>query len=497
MKKIFNRRTILVAVGVLQPTAGDEVHSFLQRSLPEIQDLPSVDDLAGILDELAAVGQLILVATKPKKLFSLSHKSGLYLTPRLRRFRDKWRLYLLKNAFNSRRAKSRRGSRSGLAGASPAVDTSTRTKGSAANKESGRRFVGQPPYWPRIGMQFQSKTGVSGPRRDNLPAYVSFYSLRQAAEACGVRPESFSYDYVGMATCLGITPKLISQLIRNPARHYRTFEIPKKSGGTRTICSPRVFLKMVQRYLAVFVLNQLPVSSCVHSYRFGRSAVSNALPHVGKQFVAHLDIVDFFGSILIADVMRLLTRNGFRKNEAELISKLCTLEGALPQGAPTSPIISNSLLHNTDRQIAAACFRQRLSYTRYADDITISGDNREQVLRAIELARKLLHLRHGLRVNEEKTRVSSHRGQQKVTGVVVNAEATLPRNRLRQIRAVFHQAQLRPVEFAEKISELAGYLGLLAQLPKFADSRLLGHYYSVLRVVRDSRAENVDRPRVS
>ncbi len=482
MKKIINSEMGLLAVGVLQPTSASEVRGFLHHSFPDAGELPPVADFAEFLLERSRLGHIAQVSSRHGGLYSLTFAGHSYLSQRARKLRDKLRMYLLRDAYRARIIMSRGESGEELAGDSPALDKSTDTKGSAANKVFGLRALGQKPYWPRISGQFRSKTGLSRPPRDDFfPSLLSFDSTEQVAASVGPHSQPFELDYVGLAVCLGVSPKLISQIANRPARHYRHFPLPKASGGVRDIESPRVFLKVIQWFLADHVFVRLPVHPAVHSFRLGRSVVSNATPHVGKRYVGSMDIENFFGSISRTQVREHLTNCGFKGWESDLISKLCTNQDHLPQGAPTSPVISNSLLFDFDHHTQRYCNEQNLEYTRYADDITISGQSRAKISEAFKVVELRLRESYRLRVRSDKTRIASRHGQQQVTGVVVNSDAAPPRMLRRRVRAMFHQASLRLSVGTEQLAQLRGYIGYLGNFPKLKNSSELQEYTSILK----------------
>jgi retron-type reverse transcriptase len=199
------------------------------------------------------------------------------------------------------------------------------------------------------------------------------------------------------------------------------------------------------------------------------------------------NIENFFGSITRDLVYRYLVQNGFKPSEADAISNLCTNQNRLPQGAPTSPLISNAILYDFDKAMTDFCVAQQLVYSRYADDITVSGDNRDDVRSALEFARAGLRRRYQLQLNVDKTRIANRGGQQRVTGVVVNVAAAPPRAFRRRIRAMFHQALLRPGEFLQRIPELGGYIGYLKIFPNLASSREVRSYEQTLHRLRRTR----------
>ena len=165
---------------------------------------------------------------------------------------------------------------------------------------------------------------------------------------------------------------------------------------------------------------------------------------------------------------------------ARMIAAVATLNGVLPQGAPTSPQLSNLVLFDFDRSLLRVARERNLSYTRYADDITLSGNDLIQVREAIQTAEMLLK-ELGLVVNNDKTRIISRGGQQRVTGVVVNEKPQPPRKLRRRVRAMFHNALKNPTEYKERIAEMRGYLSYFASYPELANQEKLDEYRAILK----------------
>jgi hypothetical protein len=146
--------------------------------------------------------------------------------------------------------------------------------------------------------------------------------------------------------------------------------------------------------------------------------------------------------------------------------------------------MANSVLFEFDELVSQLCRESNLVFSRYADDITISGDDRGKVAAALKSAGTILQERFRLRLNPDKTRIASRGGQQRVTGVVVNEQAAPPRQFRRKVRAIFHQASRRPERYIGRIAELGGYIGYLRIFPKLVGSRDLAKYAGVLSVLR-------------
>jgi RNA-directed DNA polymerase len=227
-----------------------------------------------------------------------------------------------------------------------------------------------------------------------------------------------------LSLLLGLTPTELSRFTSDPDSCYRTFSIPKKSGGEREISVPWLKLMLSQQWLDWNIFRKLSIHNAAHGFVSGRSSISNAKAHLGASRLMTVDIENFFGGIGRHKVLDIVIEAGYPSNVAYLISKLCSRFGALPQGAPSSPQLSNLAMSTIDTSLAGWADARGLRYTRYADDITISGD--ELMIGAHDTVEKYLSF-VGLKLNHKKTRYQF--GQRKVvTGVSVGSgEAKLPR----------------------------------------------------------------------
>ncbi len=176
-----------------------------------------------------------------------------------------------------------------------------------------------------------------------------------------------------MGVILGINPKLITAMAKFPKRYYRAFMIHKKSGWDRMICAPRVFLKTIQRYILRSILETQPLPQYINGFVGGRSIVTNARMHLAAPYLLNVDITDFFDSIQEETVRQLFQDLGLGEHVAKTLAGLCSFQGSLPQGAPTSPYLANLAFAPTDHLILALCAKHGLTYSRYADDLTFSG----------------------------------------------------------------------------------------------------------------------------
>ena len=233
----------------------------------------------------------------------------------------------------------------------------------------------------------------------------------------------------------------VDELRAIPIR-YRTFTIPKRSGGARKVCAPDEQLKRVQRRVLRRLLARLSCHPCAMGFERGRSIVTNAAPHAGQAVTVCMDLRDFFPSTSAHRVTGYFRRIGWNRAASGLLTRLCTHEGGLPQGAPTSPRLSNLVNQRLDRRLSGVARRYGASYTRYADDLAFSfgADDPEAIRGVIGLTKSVV--RHeGYRLHQRrKLHIRRRCDRQVVTGLVVNEAVNLPRETRRWLRAVEHRA---------------------------------------------------------
>ncbi|WP_437993568.1 reverse transcriptase family protein [Sorangium sp. So ce145] len=242
--------------------------------------------------------------------------------------------------------------------------------------------------------------------------------------------------------------------------HYVYFDVPKRSGGTRQLAAPHASLAAAQAWVLREILEKLPVEAPAHGFVKGRSTVTNARPHTRRDVVVNLDLSDFFPTITFPRVRGVFHRLGYSPAVATLLALLCTEaprrpveydgqrywvavgDRALPQGACTSPALSNQIARKLDRRLAGMCARAGFTYTRYADDLTFSAPPGKRG----DIAMLLARVRHiveeeGFAINPDKGRIQRAGGRQVVTGVVVNDKPSAPREEVRRLRAILHAAK--------------------------------------------------------
>lgn len=229
--------------------------------------------------------------------------------------------------------------------------------------------------------------------------------------------------------------------LRATPRRYRRFEIRKRSGGMRVIFAPNDRLKAVQRRIHRRLLRKLPVHDAATGFRRGKNIVDNARPHAGRAVVIKLDIIEFFPSTQPARVYGLFNRCGWGRGASRLLTALCTHDDGLPQGAPTSPPLSNLVNFGLDVQLTELAEMFDARYTRYADDMTFSlpADDRFDEKDLLWNARGILRRRGYTVHHRRKLSIRRRHQRQEVTGLVVNERPNLSRETRRRLRAVRHR----------------------------------------------------------
>ncbi|MCP4213592.1 MAG: RNA-directed DNA polymerase, partial [bacterium] len=263
--------------------------------------------------------------------------------------------------------------------------------------------------------------------------------------------------------------------------HYYRFTIAKRDGSERPIWAPLPDLKAAQRWILHNIAEKLPVHGSAHGFLPSRSILTNANVHVNSGMVVQMDIRNFFPTVTYPRVKGIFRKAGYREQIATLLALLCTEapreivehDGTsyyvamgprcLPQGAPTSPALTNTLCLGLDQRISGLVKKYGWRYTRYADDLTFSLPKKQMKKAApgtlVGLVSKIIE-DEGFAVHKKKTRTARIGGQQKVTGLVVNDDLTprVPRKIKRRLRAAIHNVKNgKPLIDGDTPERLAGY----------------------------------------
>lgn len=247
------------------------------------------------------------------------------------------------------------------------------------------------------------------------------------------------YDQHHLCLLIGIDVEYLHRMSNAPQCFYRTFYIKKANGKLRRIDEPLPDLKKVQRWILTNILYKVPSSIYAKAYIPGSSLKGNVRFHKNQPAVLAIDIKDYFPSITVGRVLNIFIGLGYTLSVSVFLAHLCCLNGALPQGAPTSAYLSNLVMKNFDTIVGEYAKENSIRYTRYADDLTFSGNlNILDILLLVD--RELSYL--GLKRNPKKFKVMRMKERQIVTGIVVNNVPQLPREYRMKIRQEVHYIQL-------------------------------------------------------
>lgn len=307
------------------------------------------------------------------------------------------------------------------------------------------------------------------------------------------------YDQQHFFQLVGYNEEYVIAIANQSEYFYKKYSIPKRNGNRRIIHEPLPSLKEIQTWILKYILTpgaKTFVSSVAKAYMPKQSVRDNARFHKGQKYILCIDLKDFFGSISFRQVFSVFRNMGYSKALATLLSNICILNNALPQGAPTSPMLSNMVFKYYDDKIFEYCIYKKIRYTRYADDLTFSGDfNCKEV---ISFIRKLLS-KTSFAINENKTKFVSRGNRQEVTGIVVNEKlqaAATYRKKIRQ--EVYYiikfgvDKHLETIEWERPILEylhhLLGRINFTLTINK-DDAEMLKYYDYIHSVLKEYKGE--------
>jgi len=277
--------------------------------------------------------------------------------------------------------------------------------------------------------QYTKKFKIISKRAGNDKAYIE--RCLNYARPLFERNLPIIYDQEHLAQLVGYEYDYLLRVSNSCETFYRKFKIPKKRNGFRTIVEPLPSLKEIQRWILDNILYSCPVSRFAKGFVKDRSTKENARFHRGQKMVLTVDIKDFFGSIKAGKIYRFYENLGYCSSVTYLLTELCVYRRALPQGAPTSPALSNLIAFRIDARLSGYSLKHKIRYTRYADDLTFSGEFNCNSL--IGFIRKVL-ADEKLVLNENKTRLMLPHRRQEVTGIVINKKIQSPREMRRKLR---------------------------------------------------------------
>lgn len=321
--------------------------------------------------------------------------------------------------------------------------------------------------------KFIEKATEAGFSEDNIQACLAY--ARPLLES-GL---PVIYNTTNLAAFVGYSRAYIKRAALFTKSYYRSFQIKKKNGTPRNLKEPLPSLKEIQIWILKNILEQVKVSKYAKAYIHKRNILDNAKYHKHKPIVLALDIKDFFDSINREHIESIFLNLKYSSNISNLLSKLCCCDDKLAQGAPTSPYLSNLYLAQFDEKVGLFCLSNQIRYTRYADDLTFSGDFEPSIV-IEEVQRQIAFLKNNkLLLNTDKTEIMLSHMRQVVTGLVVNSKVI-------QVPRAYRDEIRKEVYFLEKYG-LAEHLRQTNNRRRNYLKHLLGKINFVLHINKDDK----------
>jgi len=284
-------------------------------------------------------------------------------------------------------------------------------------------------------------------KRFKLACYYNEMPSDQVQELLGYAKNLYNkglpiiYDVKHLSKLIGYNCAFLYKVSNGTKSFYRTFFIPKSNGSLRKIEEPFPTLKEIQNWILVNILQKASVNRFAKAYRKKVTIIDNVKFHKAQPIIMKYDLENFFGTISTKSVVGIFLEMGYTKSLSMMLAKLCCLNNCLPQGAPTSPYLSNLYCRELDNRIGGYVVKCGFRYTRYSDDITISGNISEmQIISLRRFIGKTIK-EYNLKINERKTRVLRKSNRQTVTGVVLNSKISAGSITKKEIRQTVYYIQ--------------------------------------------------------
>lgn len=265
---------------------------------------------------------------------------------------------------------------------------------------------------------------------------------------------------------LHVATSRLNQYVRFNHRYYYKYDILKPNGKPRHIQQPNKALKGIQAWILRNILDKLNPSPYSTAYIIKKSIKDNVLIHKDNRYFICLDLEDFFPSISFRRIKKIFMLIGYSTNASYILANLCTCNGSLPQGAVTSPSLSNLIAAKLDRRIAGYTSRRNISYSRYSDDITISSNNPIVLNLSLDRIKKIIKSEHFI-LNQDKIRIAGPKSRCIVTGLIKNNSESrfgLGRDKKKYMRTVIYNFYKKRLIIDKKYKDENSILGWLSYL---------------------------------
>ena len=307
-------------------------------------------------------------------------------------------------------------------------------------------------------------------------------------------------DLNDLSDQLNMSRRRLYIISKCPEYYYVNFSIPKRGSGVRQINSPKYPLRCIQRYILTEILEKIELHPSAMAFRKGAQygIAENAKQHLNQRYILKIDVKDFFSSIDRFQIYPFFLKLGYNSFISNLLTNYCTYKSVLPQGASTSPALSNIVLFQHDRDVDNYCRSKNVIYTRYADDMIFSGDNRKDLERNVYILVKESLKRLNLRINDKKTKILSGNDRQLVTGILVNNDKiTLKKETRKKIRAMIHTDVFKRNKPLLS-RETQGYLAFVYSIDSDLHDKYIEYYFSLREKQKAfNQPSNVVEPQVS
>lgn len=285
-----------------------------------------------------------------------------------------------------------------------------------------------------------------------------------------------------ISTILGLAPQHLFSIVAYSDQCYSPAQIPKASGfGTREITIPNKALKGIQKLILREILSKISIDDAAHAYVHGRSIITACNKMCGPKSIVRIDIANFFPSITFPRVFGLFRSLGYDQDEAFIFSKLTTFQNRLPQGAPTSPAISNIIFRSLDQRLQIFAKTWDMEYIRYSDDLFFINERNFNHPAFVEKCRLIIQA-GGFEINEAKTKFYAKGTPRKTLGLLTHGETfAIPGPMRRKIRSAFHKGSRNIGWGQENAATLRGMLEWYKLV--YGKNETYFQYYSVLQTI--------------
>lgn len=259
-----------------------------------------------------------------------------------------------------------------------------------------------------------------------------------------------------------ISKYTLYQLSFHSDKYYKTYTIPKKSGKLRTISQPSKKLKGLQSWILVNILNKLSVSTSCKGFEKGSSTYHNAEPHKGASCLLTIDLENFFPTITQKHVFSIFKSIGYSNLISVILSNICTYNEALPQGSPCSPKLANLSAWQLDSRIQGYVGQRGINYTRYADDLSFSGQNPIKIVHILPMIKKIIRDEE-FKINNSKTRIAGMSRAKIITGLTLSNDSIgIGKEKYKKLRSkIFHLTLPKNIGNLKLLYEVNGWLAYL------------------------------------